>query len=1090
MSTTRPTDDSFRRYHDGNSPPDETARVEAWIASDPERIGVFENIADDRGDPLIAAVREAGPIGNSLLKPPRDAPEQIGNYRLVAPLGKGGMGTVWMAEQRTPVRREVAIKLIRPGMDSHQILARFETERQTLALLDHPNIARVFDGGITDRGHPYFVMELIKGVPITDYCDAQRLSVAERVQLFISVCRGVQHSHQKGIIHRDLKPSNILVERKDGIPVPKIIDFGLAKAMHYKLTDLTLHTQVGTLLGTVEYMSPEQAGASPWDVDTRSDIYSLGVILYELLTGTPPIAKAEAKSKPIDEVLRLVRDVDPQPPSSRLSGSQTASEIAARRGQDPRQLQRMIAGDLDRVTMKALEKDSNRRYETALGLATDLERYLRDEPVLASAPSRIYKARKFIRRNKAAVAAAALAVIGLTAGTTLAVMGMFQARAAARSAIAARERAELAEADALKEAKAAREAEARAHTSAEKADRQAALADRREQEASRERIKAEQIADALSSLFVATDPIGINGYSSMIRKPIGQHLSPVDLLRQMARALRTERVMDRSVKFSLLIRIATAAMNQSEAELAETAIRDAELLARTYFPEDGPEVAGALHYSALIEELNGRYRAAEERYRLALAMRTALVDKASSESAKRLAMIDLSLTQLTLSLLLSQLEDFSAAEPLARQGLATRTQIFGPESRDTAIARIYLAVCLIGQEGFLKKIEAALLAYQARKSVEADEGSRTLVRAVFAFQDGIQAYSAGALSVAIAKIKESLAITEQIVGNRHPYYMFVRGEPGCLLSEHGQHDEAFKVLTESISLASDLRFLTHPKMLYAYTCLKLTSSGLGNESRAEPFLAAWLSAHAKADPTSKFYLDALLLAAQNDFAAREFDRGATRFKTAHSILRDSPNFGARAATRSLLRGLSQRAIGQGENTRADEVISVWLPLEDRYGTPSTRMETRQLQLVSLLNQGQSSDLVRDLLESFERDGTALQPGNRLLAITTLVLRSRYHLNRGEYDRAEEYLSQAEAAARDSQAWYLVAMQAALFHERAPGESRAMRAVADLRKAVDAGFKNRSSVEKERAFRLLRDRHDFGAILTQLKNPSDRSKVAP
>ena len=861
MPLTRPSDEVLRRYREGNSPPDETARVEAWMVNDPEAISILEKLKDGDDNTLIAAAREAGPVNPPPWKPPLHAPQQIGNYRVVALLGQGGMGTVWLAEQRTPVRRDVAIKLIRPGMDSHQVLARFETERQSLALLDHPNIARVLDGGITERGYPYFVMELIRGLPLTDYCDTHKLSLNERINLLISVCRAVQHAHQKGIIHRDLKPSNILVERKDGLHVPKIIDFGLAKAMHYKLTELTLHTQVGTLLGTVEYMSPEQAGASPWDVDTRSDIYSLGVILYELLTGTPPLLADETRTKPMDEVLRIVRDVDPPQPSARLSGSHAASEIAARRGQDPRQLRRFIVGDLDRVTMKALEKDPDRRYETALGLATDLERYLRDEPVLANSPSQIYKARKFIRRNKAAVAAAVLAVLALTAGTTLAVNGMFHARAAARSAIADRVRAERAEADALREARSAREAEARARASAEKADSQAILAARREQEASRERIKAEQIADALSSLFVATDPIGVNGYSSMIRIPIGQHLSPVDLLRRMADTLRAERVMDKSVKFSLLVRIAIAAMNQSEAELAEATIREAEGLARQHFPENGPEVAEALHYSALIEELHGRYRSAEERYRQALALRSALVHKAPSEGAKRSGQIDLSLTQLTLSLLLSQLEEFSAAEALARQGLATRLKLFGTDSREVAVARLYLAVCLIGDEGLTKKAEAAWLALQGRKFFEADEGTRTFVRAVFAFQDGIQASATGARDLSISKMNESLSITEQIVGDRHPYYLFVQGQLGCLLSEYGRHEEAFKVLTESVALSSALRFLAHPKMLHAYAFLKFSCSSLGKVIKLDPFLADWVAAHARADPSSAFYVDALLLSA-------------------------------------------------------------------------------------------------------------------------------------------------------------------------------------------------------------------------------------
>ena len=555
----------------------------------------------------------------------------------------------------------------------------------------------------------------------------------------------------------------------------------------------------------------------------------------------------------------------------------------------------------------------------------------------------------------------------------------------------------------------------------------------------------------------------------------------------MTDTLRAERVMDKSVKFSLLVRIATAAMSQSEAELAEATIRDAEALARQHFPENSPEIAEVLHYSALIEELHGRYRSAEKRYRQALAIRSALVEKAGDENGKRSSEIDLSLTQLTLSLLLSQLEDFSAAEPLARQGLATRLKIFGTNSREVAVARIYLAICLVGDEGLAKKAEAAWLAFQAKKFFEADEGTRTLVRAVFAFQDGIQARAAGSRDLSISKIKESLAVTEQIVGKRHPYYLFVRGQLGCLLSEYGRHEEAFPVLTESIALASDLRFLAHPKSFHAYAFLKLTCSSLGKDAQVEPFLADWLAAHAKADPGSEFYVDALLLSAQNDFAIREYERGMTRIQTARSILRDSPQFGARGTTRELLQGLARLAIGRGEHARADEIIAVWLPLEDRYGPPLMRMETRYQQLVSLLDRGESSDAVRGLLESFEREAAKLQPENRLLPVVALLFRSRYHLNREETQRAEECLSQAESNARDAQAWYFVAIQAALIHQRAPEESRARRAIADLGKAVDAGFQNRSLLEKERAFRGLHDRDDFGSLVRRLKNPPASGK---
>ena len=303
---------------------------------------------------------------------PREQPGTVvaGRYKLLEAIGEGGMGTVWVAEQTQPVRRKVALKLIKPGMDSKSVLARFEAERQALAVMDHPNIAKVLDGGLTETGRPFFVMEYVKGVPITEYCEATRLSVPERLQLFVQVCQAVQHAHQKGIIHRDLKPSNILVAPYDDRLVPKVIDFGLAKAMYQSLTEQTLHTAHETVLGTPLYMSPEQAQLNNLDIDTRSDLYSLGVLLYELLTGTTPLEKQRFKEAAWDEIRRIIREEEPPRPSMRLSSSKMLPSLAAGRQTEPARLTKLVRGELDWIVMKALEKDRTRRYETANGLAT------------------------------------------------------------------------------------------------------------------------------------------------------------------------------------------------------------------------------------------------------------------------------------------------------------------------------------------------------------------------------------------------------------------------------------------------------------------------------------------------------------------------------------------------------------------------------------------------------------------------------------------------------------------------------------------------------------------------------------------------
>jgi tetratricopeptide (TPR) repeat protein len=342
-----------------------------------------------------------------------------GRYKLVEQIGEGGMGSVWMAQQTEPVKRLVALKLIKPGMDSKQVLARFEAERQALALMEHPNIARVLDAGTTATGRPYFVMELVKGVPITRFCDEHRLTPKERLELFFSVCQAVQHAHQKGVIHRDIKPSNVLVASYDGKAVPKVIDFGIAKATGEQLTEKTLVTGFGAIVGTLEYMSPEQAELNALNIDTRSDIYSLGVLLYELLTGTTPLEKKRLQEAAMLEVLRLIREEEPPRPSTRISTADAMPSIAANRRLEPRKLSGLVRGELDWIVMKALEKDRNRRYETASSFAADVQRYLHDEPVLACPPSAGYRVRKFVRRHKGRVIAAAAILILVLAGTAV-----------------------------------------------------------------------------------------------------------------------------------------------------------------------------------------------------------------------------------------------------------------------------------------------------------------------------------------------------------------------------------------------------------------------------------------------------------------------------------------------------------------------------------------------------------------------------------------------------------------------------------------------------------------------------------------------
>jgi eukaryotic-like serine/threonine-protein kinase len=450
-----------------------------------------------------------------------------GKYKLLQQIGEGGMGTVWMADQSAPVKRRVALKLMRvERAQSKTILSRFDAERQAIALMDHPHIARLLDAGATPSGQPFFVMELVKGVPLTGFCDAHKLGIPERLNLFMQICAAVQHAHQKGIIHRDLKPSNILVESHDGKPVPKIIDFGLAKATTgLQLTEHTLFTAFGSVIGTPLYMAPEQANFNAVDVDTRADIYALGVILYELLTGTTPIARETFKKAAWDEMLKLIREKEAPTPSSRLSAPDSAPSVAANRQMEPAKLGRFLKGELDWIVLKALAKERERRYETATGFARDVERFLKQEPVTAGPPTAVYRLRKFVRRNRGQVIAASLVLVALVVGVIGTTAGLFEARRQTEIARDKEREASEEKQNALNAAEEERRAKKREAERAEGEYKAKLEADEKRKEAERNLAFAKKGNEILGSVFAGLDPKADYATVAELRNALRDNLS-------------------------------------------------------------------------------------------------------------------------------------------------------------------------------------------------------------------------------------------------------------------------------------------------------------------------------------------------------------------------------------------------------------------------------------------------------------------------------------------------------------------------------------------------------------------------------------
>ncbi len=611
-----------------------------------------------------------------------------GKYKLIELIGEGGMGSVFLAQQTEPVKRAVAVKVIKAGMDSRAVLARFEAERQALAMMDHPNIARVLDAGTTASGRPFFVMELVKGQPITEFCDERKLTPRQRLELFVPVCQAIQHAHQKGIIHRDVKPSNVLIALYDDRPVPKVIDFGVAKATGPALTDRTLMTGFGAVVGTPEYMSPEQANLNNLDIDTRSDVYSLGVLLYELLTGTTPVDRKSLGKAALLEILRIVREVEAPKPSQRLSTADALPSVAANRGTEPAKLSKLLQGELDWLVLKALEKDRTRRYDTANGLARDIQRYLADEVVEARPPSAGYRLQKFVRRHKGQVLAASLVLLALVGGVVGTTLGLVQATAAAQkerdanaAAQAARTAAEHAEAKERAAKVAAQESAVKEKEAAAK-EKAAAAREKsaREQEAT-QRAAAEKARDRTRDVLDAMVS-DVTGDSLTTQKAISAEQkkfleSVLGYYREFA-GENPDDERSRAHHAKAAYRVGTIEYRLGRKEESAAAIR----IARDGYASlaaEFPAVPDYRYYLArshgnlgiLLVDL-GQGAAAAEQYRQALAIQEKLAADFPAVPAYR---SDLAGSHNNLGLLLAGLGQGAAAEEQYRKALAIQEKL-------------------------------------------------------------------------------------------------------------------------------------------------------------------------------------------------------------------------------------------------------------------------------------------------------------------------------------------------------------------------------------------------------------------------------
>jgi eukaryotic-like serine/threonine-protein kinase len=817
-------------------------RIEELLRAS-EEAGVFlQNPAADRPGP--------GGTVRLELTPTEKPGDKIGRYKLLQQIGEGGCGVVYMAEQTEPVHRRVALKVIKLGMDTKQVIARFEAERQAVTLMDHPNIAKVLDAGATDTGRPYFVMELVRGIKITDYCDQNNLSTRERLDLFIQVCQAIQHAHQKGIIHRDIKPSNILVTVNDGVPVPKVIDFGIAKATQGRLTDKTLFTAFEQFIGTPAYMSPEQAVMTSLDIDTRSDIYSLGVLLYELLTGKTPFDANALLQAGLDAMRRTIREVEPPKPSARLSTMLDAERAttASQRQTEPPRLLHLLKGDLDWIVMKCLEKERSRRYETANGLAADIKRHLNTEPVVARPPSKLYEFQKTVRRHKFGFAAAAAIIVVLLAGILVSTWQAVRATHAERDQSRLRQ-----------DAVASRNYEAKLRTEAQA----------NEQEAKTEAVKSEQVAQFLKDMLKGVGPsVALGRDTTMLREILnqtaervatelnGQPVAEAELCYTIgntyfdiaeygkAEAMHRRALELRQAAFGRtntfvadsLCSLADTLAARGHITNAEAMQREALAMRRSLLGPDDPDVATSLNALANVLWHQGKFEEAESLSRQALALRQKIYTNDQPSVAQ--SMSDLGFVLWLKGDNEDLPEDLKESEKLLRGALDMRKRLFGEFHPSVAETRFNLAEDL-GDEGQFAEAEALLRQVLADRKKLLGDQHPLLINTLHVLYSLL--WDQGKYSEAEPLCEQELAIRRKRDGSNNRGVAGVLEDLGMLNNRLGRAAEAEPLFRESLEILKRLYGMTNGLAIRSANGLASALIAQGKAAEAEALLREELS---------------------------------------------------------------------------------------------------------------------------------------------------------------------------------------------------------------------------------------------------------